>query len=122
LLDGTDANDFLHVLARPERDRGTPVSVSRDVPITSVLEPLTESTFSDVLWNPKDQLHLPSRQGIYVPSGLFVVGDELVAEMSYPDEPRRNSSVDERSSGSDNQFPDQSSADRLTSSRMGNYG
>jgi len=52
LFDGTDANDFLHVLTGPEGDWGTPVSVSGDVPITSVLEPLAESTLSDVLWDP----------------------------------------------------------------------
>jgi hypothetical protein len=55
LFDGADANDFLHVFTRPEGDGGTPVSVSRDVPITSVLEPLTESTLSDVLWDPDNQ-------------------------------------------------------------------
>jgi hypothetical protein len=52
LFDGTDANDFLHVFTGPEGDGGTPVSVSGDVPITGVLEPLTESTLSDVLWDP----------------------------------------------------------------------
>jgi hypothetical protein len=52
LFDGADADDFLHVLTGPEGDGGTPVSVSGDVPITSVLEPLTESTLSDVLWDP----------------------------------------------------------------------
>jgi hypothetical protein len=55
LFDGTDADDFLHVFTGPEGDRGTPVSVSGDVPITSVLEPLSESTFSDVLWDPESQ-------------------------------------------------------------------
>jgi hypothetical protein len=48
LFNGADANHLLHIVTDPERDRCTPVSVSGDVPITSVLEPLTESTFSDV--------------------------------------------------------------------------
>jgi len=57
LFNGTDADDFLHVFTGPEGDGGTPISVSRNVPITSVLEPLTESTFSDVLWDPGCQRH-----------------------------------------------------------------
>jgi hypothetical protein len=56
LFDGTDANDFLHVFTGPKGDGGTPVSVSGDVPITGVLEPLTESTLSDVLWDPVRKL------------------------------------------------------------------
>lgn len=56
LFDGTDADDFLHVFTGPEGDGGTPVSVSGDVPITSIFEPLTESTLSDMLWDPVCQL------------------------------------------------------------------
>jgi hypothetical protein len=56
LFDGTDADDFLHVFTSPEGDGCTPVSVSGDVPITSVLEPLAESTLSDMLWDPTRQL------------------------------------------------------------------
>lgn len=55
LFDGADADDFLHILTGPEGDGGTPVSVSGDVPITSVLEPLTEPTLSDVLRDPVRQ-------------------------------------------------------------------
>jgi hypothetical protein len=52
LLDRADADNLFKIRADPERDWGTPVSISRDVPVTCVLQPLTESTVTDALWYP----------------------------------------------------------------------
>jgi hypothetical protein len=122
LFNGADADDFLHVLTGPEGDGGTPVSVSGDVPITGVLEPLTESTLSDVLWDPTMSASLGIKSNHCVPSGLFVVGDKLITHMSNSNEPRRDSSVDERSSGPAISFTSRDQSKRLTSSRRDNYG
>jgi hypothetical protein len=67
-----DANDFLHVVADPQGDRGTPVSISGNVPITGVLQPRSESIFTHVRRNP---------------SGLFVVRDKLFLNFGDSDEP-----------------------------------
>jgi hypothetical protein len=55
LLDGTDGNNFLVVLAHPQRDGSTPVTVTRDVPIPSVPEPVAEATLADVGRDPITQ-------------------------------------------------------------------
>jgi hypothetical protein len=72
LSDRGDANDLLHVVADPQGDRGTPVSISGYVPITGVLQPRSESVFTNVRRDP---------------SGLFVVGDKLFFDLGDSDEP-----------------------------------
>lgn len=48
-----DEANLGEVLVRPKRDGSSPVSVSRDVPITSVLEPVSESILADKLRDPE---------------------------------------------------------------------
>ena len=85
LLNGTNADDLLHVVAGPEWDGGAPVSVSRDVPVTSVGDPLAKSSLANM-----------SRH----PSSGIVVLDELLDGRLDTDEPGWDGLVDEGSAGS----------------------
>ena len=50
--DGTHADDFFQIVAHPKGDGRSPVSISGHVPVSCVGEPVAESAFSDVLWDP----------------------------------------------------------------------
>jgi hypothetical protein len=106
LLDGADADDLsskprsalssrsgikaaqtthlLVIITSPERERSSPVTVTRDVPVTGVLEPRLETILAD-------------RGGD--PASLLVVLDELVGRVLDADEPDGDDTVDEGSAG-----------------------
>lgn len=50
------AADLLHVLGSPEGDGGSPVSITGDVPVSCVLEPISESVLSDILGDPENRM------------------------------------------------------------------
>ena len=73
LLDRADADLLLPILCAPDRQRGTPVATTREVPVLEVLEPLTEATRTGALGLPVDlaiELHhlLPTGCGTYEPA------------------------------------------------------
>lgn len=105
LLDGANADDLsskarsafgggrvstsstthlLVIITSPERKGGSPVTVTRDVPVTSVLEPRLETVLSD-------------RGGD--PASLLIVLDELVGRVLDTNEPDGDDTVDEGSAG-----------------------
>lgn len=85
LLDAADDDHLLAVVADPDGDGGTPVSVSGDVPVDGVLQPVVESLLLDEGGDPV---------------GLLVVGEKSVLDLGDVHEPAGNGSVDEGSIGS----------------------
>jgi hypothetical protein len=76
---------LFHVLTCPKRDRCTPITISRDIPIPSILQPISKFIGTDRLRNP---------------SSLFVELYELVGHFGDSDKPRGDSTVDKWSAGS----------------------
>jgi len=85
LLDRSDANDFLTISRHPDWDRVTPVSVTREAPITGINKPVVESLLLDALRNPS--------------SGL-VVSNEILLDVSDLNEPAVETTIDQRFLGS----------------------
>lgn len=81
-LNATNTDSLLEIITDPERHGSTPVSVSAHVPITSIGDPASKTTILDRVWHPVRSLNV-----------LEHVGNDL----GDANEPRRNSSVDERS-------------------------
>ena len=84
LLNATHHNHLLTVLAGPDGERRTPVAVTRDVPVTSVAQPVMETLLLD------ERGH---------PVGELVVGHQAVFDGRHADEPGADSTVDQRSIG-----------------------
>lgn len=45
-------SDLLHIFANPQRDRSTPIPISRDIPISRVGDPISKSSIADILRDP----------------------------------------------------------------------
>jgi hypothetical protein len=80
LLNGTNADDLLHVLTGPDGDGVAPVSVAGEAPILGVDEPVVE-TF------------LLNEGGD--PSAVLVVSDQLILDVCHLDEPGVEGTVDQ---------------------------
>ena len=84
LLSTTDNNNFLVVLADPQGHRCTPESVSRNVPVSGILDPARESTILD------------KRR---YPVGFFNALQHVRDDVGDLDEPSGHGSIDQRSVG-----------------------
>jgi hypothetical protein len=90
---------LFHIFTHPQRDRRSPETVTRNVPVSSIGKPIPESTISDVLRYPEkvndeacgDLVGLPSA------SGSFVILDKLVNDGLYSG---RDSAFDQWLAGS----------------------
>ncbi|KAH3671882.1 hypothetical protein OGAPHI_000068 [Ogataea philodendri] len=85
LLDRSNTDNFLFVVRNPQWQWSTPVSLSGDVPVSGVGNPVGETLVLDVGRNP---------------SGLVDGLEHLRHDLLDSDEPRRNGSVDQRGVGS----------------------
>src|SRR5690606_29290663 len=65
----------------PHRNRATPITVSRNRPIASILNPFTKLAVLDVLGNPVN---------------VFIQLNHAVTNLSDPDEPARNGLINQR--------------------------
>lgn len=84
-FDAADADDFFEIFGGPERDRSSPVSVSGNTPVVSILEPVAESLLLHMTWYP----------------GCHVVRlEKLISGVLNTDKPRRHGFVNKRCSRS----------------------
>lgn len=58
-LDRANSNNFFQIIAHPKRDGGTPVTVTRNVPITSVGDPVGETLLLNKGWHPNPNTLVP---------------------------------------------------------------
>ena len=89
---------LLQIITYPQGNRCSPISVTRNIPISSVRQPISESVISNALRHPT---HMSERwtlliTTVYKPPGLFVVCDQLIYNGGYLHEPRRDGSVYKR--------------------------
>ena len=81
--DRTDTNLFRSVFGSPDRQRRSPITGTREVPIVEVIQPLTETTGSGRFWLPVDGLvegnHLITRHGRFnEPRVQRIIDDRFV--------------------------------------------
>ena len=89
---------LLQIITYPQGNRCSPISVARNIPISSVRQPISESVISNALRHPT---HMSERwtlliTTVYKPPGLFVICDQLIYNGGYLHEPRRDGSVYKR--------------------------
>ena len=48
LLDRTHTDDFLAIIAYPDRNRVTPESIAAEAPVACILQPVVEPLFLDI--------------------------------------------------------------------------
>ncbi len=87
LLNRSDADNLLHVVRDPEGDRGAPVSIARDGPVTGVAKPVGETLLLDEVGDP----HC-----------LGVIGEKTLDGLFNADEPGGHGFVEEGSVGTAN--------------------
>lgn len=80
-LNWTNTDDFLSIIRNPQWDRVTPISISWEAPVFSVLQPVIESFLLNGLWNPVS---------------FVVVLDQIFLKISNLDEPGWYSLVNQR--------------------------
>lgn len=80
LADWTHTDNLQAIVRDPERDWVSPVPVSREAPVLSVLEPVVEPLLLDGLGHPR---------------GLVIVLHQVLLEIGHPDKPSRHCLVDQ---------------------------
>lgn len=102
-LDRANSNNFFQIIAHPKRDGGTPITVTRNVPITSVGDPVGKTLLLNKGWHP-----IPNRLAslnsssppkiiiIIIPSHLFIASQNLVNNRLDTNEPSGNGTIDQR--------------------------
>ena len=89
---------LLQIIAYPQGNRCSPISIARDIPISSVRQPISKSVISNALRYPTHMSEMWTLliTTVYKPPGLFVVCDQLINNGGYLHEPRRDGSVYKR--------------------------
>ncbi len=87
LLNRSDTDNLLHIVRDPEGNRGAPVSIARDGPVTGVAKPVGEALLLDEVGNPH---------------GLGVIGEKTLDGLFDADEPGGHGFVEEGSVGAVN--------------------
>jgi len=66
---------LLHIIAYPQGNGCSPIPIARDVPISSVCQPITKSMITNALRHPTEisEMLNPLTANEYKPPGLFVI-------------------------------------------------
>src|SRR6266550_8855148 len=66
---------LLHIITYPQRNGCSPIPIARDVPISSIRQPIAKSMITDALRHPTEISERPNslNANVYKPPRLFVI-------------------------------------------------